>query len=351
MTSKQLFLAESPVGGYMMYSYHLAVTFSHIAAWPWFYTNYVQLQCDPEQLELTDLLDFSTMPKGEVHFTEGTSLYNPWLSDSEQIDEETFRSGHISAYVINKIDNNSYVETFVDEFYISSFFNGGVSHFGHRLLVFGYDESRCEFDIIGFDKNSQYRKLKCSFDELDLAFREASPQRQDRTKLWNLSKENEIVVDFDRERFLGVLNEYLSSSNSLLDPNLRGDLKSETTLWYGLKTYDFLKEYIVRSVERKAVNPRLGLDFRGFHMLWEHKKCMLNRLKWLKAAGYDIPDPLLDQYGRVVSLTELVRNRVIMCRRGFLPPGKGHLNEVPNQLEQARSVETELLSEVSRRLM
>jgi hypothetical protein len=349
MTAKQLPLADSPIRGYMMYSYHLAVTFSHVDAWPWFFCNFVQLQCNPQQLKLSDFLDYSTTTKGELHFTEGTSPFNPWLAKSPQLDFATIDAlnGSIAHYVVDKLQRNFYVETFVDEYHLSVLFNGGSVHFRHRLLVFGYDDQRRTFDIAGFDKNSQYRKLECSYDELDSAFAGISPQIPDRTRLFKPDADAQPAAFFDRKRFVAVLGEYLASTNTLLNPDLRGDLSPESELWYGLKSYDFLREYITKWIANSAAGAAVDIDFRGFHTLWEHKKCMLHRMKWLAAVGFPISQPLFEQFARVQTLAESARDRVVMCRRGLLPYGKGHLAEIANQLDQARRIEADVLGELA----
>jgi hypothetical protein len=349
MTAKQLPLAESPIRGYMMYSYHLAVTFSHVDAWPWFFSNFVQLQCNPAHLKLSDFLDYSTTTKGEVHFTVGTSPFNPWLADSPQLDFPTMESlgGSIADYVVDKLQRDFYVETFVDEYHIPALFNGGHVHFRHRLLVFGYDDQRRTFDIAGFDKKSQYRKLQCSYAELDAAFAGISPQIPSRTRLHKPNAAARPETSFDKKRFLGVLDEYLASTNTLLNPDLRGDLNPNSELWYGLRSYDFLREYVAAWIAHSTAGASTEIDFRGFHTLWEHKKCMLQRLKWLADSGFPISQSLLERFARVQTLTESARDRIVMCRRGLLPYGKGHLAEIPNQLDLAKRLEAEALGEVA----
>lgn len=348
MTAKQLALAESPIRGYMMYSYHLAVTFSHVDAWPWFYSNYVQLQCNPEQLKLSDFLDYSSTTKGELHFTEGTSPFNPWLADSPQLDPERLASLEeaISGYVVDNLTRDYYVETFIDEYHIPALFNGDSVHFRHRLLVFGYDDARRTFDIVGFDKNSQYRKLTCTYEQLDAAFTGISPQIPDRTKLFKPDAAARPAATFDSERFVAVLSDYLASKNTQLNPDLRGDLKPGTELWYGLKTYDFLDEYLKKWIASNVGGIKMEIDFRGFHTLWEHKKCMLQRLKWLNDRGFLIPTSVLADFTRVAAMVETARNRIVMCRRGLLPYGKGHLTDIPNLLDMAKRIESETLPQV-----
>ncbi|HSD40152.1 MAG TPA: hypothetical protein VLC92_21810 [Rhodocyclaceae bacterium] len=349
MTAKRLPLAESPIRGYMLYSYHLSVTLSHVDIWPWFFSNFVQLQCNAAQLALSDFLSGSRMAKGEIHFTEGTSPFNPWLADSSVLDAETMEGmgGSISEYIVDKLRQDIHVETYVDEFYIPTLFNGGTTHFGHRLLVFGYDDQRRTFNIIGFDKNSQYKELECSYAELDEAFFGRSPQIPERTRLHKPRPDARSPAVFDKKRFLAILGEYLTSTNTLLNPDLRGDLKPESELWYGLKVYDFLGEYLTRWSARRAVGGPPGIDFRGFHILWEHKKCMAQRLKWLAERGVPISPDMRDRFGQVQAMVEAARNRVVMCRRGLLAAGKGRLLEIPKQLDVARRIETEVMEELA----
>ncbi|MEC5387810.1 hypothetical protein VVD49_18910 [Uliginosibacterium sp. H3] len=349
MTAKILPLVESPIRGYMMYSYHLAVTLTNVDAWPWIHSNYVQLQCNAAQLALSECIDFSKTPKGEIHFTEGTAPFNPWLADSDKLDEATMESlgDSIAEYVVTKLQQDFYVETFVDEFYISALFNGGTTHFGHRLLVYGYDDERRTFNIIGFDKNSQYRQLECSYAELDAGFVHSVPHIAGRTRFFKPSADSRPPARFDPERFLPVLAEYLSSTNTLLNPDLRGDLKPNTDLWYGLKTYEFLQQYLTRWIDARNRDVPMGLDFRGFHIFWEHKKCMNQRARWLAAQGYAVSQSMLDRFSQVQTSAESARNLVVMCRRGLLPRGREHLIPIPEQMETTRRIEAEVLAELA----
>lgn len=343
----QLPLLESPINGYMMYSYHLAVTLTAVDAWPWFFSNFVQLQCNPDQLALSDRLDGSQMPKGEVHFTEGSSFFNPWLANAACMDHDSLQRHlpGISSYIVEHLAQGSYVETYLNEFYIPALFNGGRHHFGHRLLVYGYDDTRRSFNIIGFDRKSQYRQLECSYAALDAAFFSIYPQYPDRTRLFRPDP-SQPAPAFDDERFLTLLEDYLSSRNSFLNPDLRGDLKAKSNLWFGLKVYDFLGEYIRQLLALKKAGTRPGLDFRGFHTLWEHKRCMASRLEWMSQSGYPLSEALLHRFSMVVSQTEALRTRVLMCRNGLVPPDKGYLEEVPVLLDRVRSLENDVLRDV-----
>jgi hypothetical protein len=255
--------------------------------------------------------------------------------------------GSISEYIVDKLQQDIYVETYVDEFYIPVLFNGGTTHFGHRLLVFGYDDQRRIFNIIGFDKNPQYKELECSYAELNAAFFGRSPQIPGRTRLLKPRAHTRSPAVFDKKRFLAILSEYLASTNTLLNPDLRGDLKPESELWYGLKVYDFLGEYLTRWITSRAEGGSSDVDFRGFHILWEHKKCMTQRLKWLAEGGVPISPDLLVRFSQVQAMAEAARNRILMCRRGLLAPGKGRLWEIPKQLDAARLIETEVLEELA----
>lgn len=341
-------LVDSPIRGYMMYSYHLAVTFASVPAWPWFFGNFVQLQCDSRQLELGDFLKYSSMPKGELHFTEGTSRFNPWLADAPGFDKQSFLGGYgsPSERVVERLEQGYCVETFVDEYYIPVLYNGGNLHFRHRLLVFGCQEEERRLHIAGFDKKSQYSRLICTFEEFDDAFASVQPQQFEKTRLFKPRQDVFPAPGFDPLRLIHLLRDYLGGRNTLLSPDLHGSGQEGDSFRYGVDCYSFLAEFIQRIAVRRQAGEFLGVDFRGFHVLWEHKKCMLDRLKWLQRQDYDLPDRLIAEYGRVQSLCEQARSRVVMCARGLLPPDRGHLVEVPRYLEQARAAEVPILQRV-----
>lgn len=348
MAAKKLPLAESPIRGYMMYSYHLAITFAHAEAWPWFFTNHVQLQCEPAQLEFDDFMLDSTAPKGEVHFSEGTWKFNPWLNDSHQMDKAAMASAasSVARYIVDRLDNGFYVETFVDEYHIPSLFNGKESHLRHRMLIFGYDDHKQTFNIIGFDKNRLYRELECRFDEFERAFEAVEPLKHETTKLFKSPPQGLPVVEFDAARFAQLTADYLDSRNTLLDPDLHGKQLKGQEFWFGLKTYQFLQQYVETIMEKNRAGGHLGVDIRGFNIMWEHKKCMLDRMKWVRERGICISDALIERYAEVLSLIEMARNRVVMCGIGLLPRGKGYLAEVPHHLGEACKIEADVLGDM-----
>jgi hypothetical protein len=346
MAAKELPLASSPIHGYMMYSYHLAVTFTHVPAWPWFYGNFVQLQCDPSQLNLEKRLKFSQVPKGEIHFTEGTSRHNPFLAKSAQFTKAALdESGvPISEFVIEKLNEGCYVETFVDEYYIPALFNGGDTHFRHRLLIFGYDDrANGAFKIVGYDKNKAYRRLECTYADLNRAFNAVEPQWFEMTKLFKPISDASCPSAFEVERFRHLVRDYLSGTNTLLDPDLHGDGSGGDGLWYGVDCYRFLETYATRALEKGTARP----DIRGFHMFLEHKKCMWERLQWMQRRGYLAAHEWIEDYRRVVALCQHARDRVIIHARGLMPSANNsHLAEVPRCLAEAQAIESLVLERV-----
>lgn len=331
-------LAESPIGGYMLYSYHLAVTFAHVDAAPWLYENFVQLQCAPEQLDLQSFVKFTDIAKGEVHFTEGSSRFNPWLQGSAgfsklQIAEA---AGSVIDWVCDRLAEGMYVETFVDEFYLSGMQNGGRAHFRHRLLLSGFDSAARIFDIVGFDQHGSYRAMQCSFDEFRLGFESVEPQAHELTRLFKPAPG--LQHRFDPGRLALALEEYLAGINTRMDVDLHGNGEAQT-YWFGSRCHEFLATYLKRirahniAVDERKEGVRTRVDFRGCHMMWEHKRCMTRRLRWLASSGH-LPDAeaLIPEFLPVERAALQVRDRVAMCNKGMLPPGQGGLDKQADQI-------------------
>lgn len=302
---RRLPLADSPIGGYMYYSYHLAISFTAGDIRPWFFSNFIQLQCSPARLE-----EHSPM-RAELFFSEGTWHFNPLLCDSAELAPgELQRSpAELIDFIAAAIEQDYYVETFVDEFHVPCLRMGGKTHFCHRLLVFGYDLDVARFDIIGFDTNGVYRQLQCSFDEFTAAFLEAQPTSWETTKLLRV-RDLALHNRFDASRMTKLLREYMAGTNETLDADLQREGRDWSDGLYGIRTYDFMHTYI----ERLLLEQKKACDLRGFHLLWEHKKIMLERLQWLSEAMAGFDPVLAENYRPVVMLAESMRKRAMISR-------------------------------------
>lgn len=333
---KVLSLTDPPVSGYMYYSYPLAITFSGLKAFPWFYGNYIQLQCSPRQLKLPG--------RAEVFFTEGTWLFNPFLRDSHQHAKSCLDigAGALNEFVMSAIDAGYFVETFVDEYFIPVLRMGGSLHFTHRLLVYGYDGMQREYHIVGYDRAGIYRRLRCSFDAFTAAFFESDPKAWETTKLLIARDPQGVHGVLDLLRLGRTLDDYLRGRNSILDADLQRDGRDWSDAKYGCAVYDFLSDYLLQVIEEGGEQP---LDIRGFHILSEHKRVMQNRIEWLVNRASLPHDRSLERYREVMASVASIRTRILVAQH--MPASRlPQLEKVVPVLQDVRSRELVILGEM-----
>ena len=94
-------------------------------------------------------------------------------------------------------------------------------------------------------------------------------------KIGLLKYDNNRRYEFDLNLVLEQIRDYIESNNTsekfrMLDAPEDGI--------YGIETYCYLIHCLLEQ--------RNNFDLRLLHILWEHKKCMLNRLIYMENKGY-----------------------------------------------------------------
>lgn len=190
-------------------------------------------------------------------------------------------------FIANCLDEECYVELFVDEHYIPNRAAHRAHHFVHRLLVFGYD-SACEaFDIIGFLKSGKYGVSTVSYSELRDAYcseeRIASSARRavggeaNEIRLFRHESRGRCLLDVQQVK--GFLSDYLLARDSSHRCQTV-ELTQREQEGSGVAVYDCLRrrlDYSIRCPE--------FCDFLSMHVLWEHKRCMTERIEYLMQCG------------------------------------------------------------------
>jgi len=276
MSEKLLPFKKSPVIGFLGHAYVLGVLTNYEECMPWFYNNYIQLYISDFYLNLNEYwLDF---------FPDILMLFSgvPWL-EYKSSDKVELRNNDtdINEYVMGCIDNGFYFSAYVDEFYVPSARAYKIRHYTHDIMIYGYNLEEKTFNFAGFDKNHNFHPDKISFENFDTAYNEPVKQKHQNyinmfRKIDNLDKSK---CDFNLSFVMDILNDYLNSINS--SGKLREKSREEDEGAYGMKIYEHLIRYI-ELLGKEEINP----DIRPFHILWEHKKCMVMRLKYMQENGY-----------------------------------------------------------------
>ena len=284
-----------PIVGYLHHAYPLSILANWTAYLPWFHSNYIQLYC-PQNLQnlsnRTLKFNFYRRPDQRISFS-------PYLKVHILNRDLIFKSPtDIVPFIIACIDKGYYVQSTVDEYFLPDSAAYQKRHFVHETLIYGYDNQN--FVGLGYNKTGDYAAYQIAFAELTQAIVHANlTGHYDSDGLRLFTYDPHAQYDFDIHLVREQLDDFLYARNTserfrmLLNPYDGA---------YGLATYPCLKSYI-----GSFLHPPFSFDIRPAHILWEHKKCMVDRLKYLEDQGY-----LKSEYGFSVQYDELARKTGIL---------------------------------------
>ena len=185
----------------------------------------------------------------------------------------------------NEIKKGWYVYICIDEFYIPERDVYQKEHFIHDCLVYGFDDTKKEFHIIGYNDKHMYRESRASYIQI----KDSEP----RYWICSIRKSEQYKFFLDINKIHIDLKRYLN----LMPEIILGDFDYKSAV-FGQKT----NLSLIRHIEKMCVN-RNVIDIRYIYLFYEHKKCMLIRLGQLQQIiGFD--DANVVEYRKIVSKAE-----------------------------------------------
>jgi hypothetical protein len=277
-----------PLLGFLRWAYTLAITHAHEETHDWLYTNFALLVCNTDYLEPGKefTLDFWRGGQNEM------LGHNPFL-EVRAVGYEDFLSLRDSLVpsLIKAIDQNFYPMVFVDESFLpySSTFGCG-KFYPHHTLLYGYDNQENVFHVLGFgntgtgDVFGRFGPQRVSFCELRAAangMHVALEQRRIEEQLTYFLRLKKLGLDpippsfsFDLDVLRRSLMDYLEGRSYFgrLNHNLHNAV-------IGLRVYEQLDRYFLLAEEGRMGADRE--DVRHLHVLEDHKRLMVQRLRYL----------------------------------------------------------------------
>lgn len=261
-----------PIGQPIIRSYpvhlcHLSIISHNRDFEPWFFSNYIQISCPPEfPYDRTKIINFFDY-----------DYYNPFYASSpfasELRTERLKIPGKIISDFLEALENNIYLHIYVDDFYIPFRSAYKIKNRPHELFIYGYDMSNKIFHVLGYDKNGKPQKMTLTFEVVEQAYvggnfiLENGYKNCEWMHLDYQLSYTSTQYNLNLKRIINSLKSYLDSTEFNLMP---GTVT-------GLNVYKLLKEYY-----NNYINNRTTFDVRAFHVLWEHKNVMYQRVRYLE---------------------------------------------------------------------
>lgn len=268
---KQLTVTNPLISCYPHHAFYLAIISDKKECLPWIFSNYQNLFLDQ---------------KGFCDFLIKTPEYYlyPWFQGSQRIHKSFLANNSIKFidFLIQSVDNESFVWTYLDEFYLSCSSKYQKRHFVHAVMVSGYNTKQQKFLINGFYKQQKYSTYWVSYQELELSFLNASIDIDFKGYIHLLSY-NKTNISDEFIYNLDLLKIQLESHlNSSFEPFLNiqdfYNLNNTSDLFTGINIYEAIKDmYLTKPYRLEG-----EYDFRPFYVLYEHKKITNMKLEFLK---------------------------------------------------------------------
>jgi hypothetical protein len=332
---KILKITDPPIKGYPDYAYPLSVILNYDYAYEWLYCNYIQLHFDEN--DIYDPVRF--------YFTDASSgiwnIRNPLL-DYQMIHRDTLAllGNDIIKFIKDAIDLENYIIIYLDEFYLIDRWAYQNTHFNHINFIYGYDDKEQCFYTAGYDKNIQYSYTKISFLEIEQAYiNNVKDYYEGINKIYLLKFDMmRKRYEFDILTVIKQLKEYVYAENSSLRYNL--EFNGGRNLYFGTDIYTPLKLYL-DSIHKYGWNWNL---IKPIFVLYEHKKLMALRIKFLEENGYLQVDS--KYYNYFIDLAEMYSNIKFRFLKYMKTRKKHIIDEIIFLIDRSVSEETAMLKEM-----
>lgn len=293
--------------GYGHHAFPLSIISNSDDYLPWFYSNYIQLF----GVTATNKIDFYL----DLHVADSISFTtNPWLIINK-INRNNIADHRktIVPYIQHALSQHNYVYTFVDEYHISEKPAYHEEHVLSDILIHGYEPGKNIFFASGFNGNKVYGTFTLSFEEFMAAYigfenRYPSVHELDerRSSVYLMKYNRNASYNIDFNYIIQLLKEYAYAYNSSERFRLLKNPVPDSINVFGITIYSFLENYIERVINKEVV-----FKVDAAHILWEHKKCMVERLRYLQE-NYGFPEAkLIQSFQAIEEKTLAMRNLFI----------------------------------------
>lgn len=264
-------IGQPNIQSYPVHLCHLSIISQNKDYEPWFFSNYIQISCPSEfPYDRTKIINFFDY-----------DYYKPFYASSpfasELRTERIKIPGEIISNFLEAIENNIYLHIYVDDFYIPFRPAYKIKNMPHELFIYGYDMTNRIFHVLGYDTYGKPQEMPLPFEVVEQAYVGANFILENGYKNcewmhfdYQLSYTT-TQYNINLKSIINSLKSYLHSTEFKLMP---GTVT-------GLSVYTLLKEYY-----NNFINNRTDFDIRAFHVLWEHKSVMYQRVRYLEENNY-----------------------------------------------------------------
>lgn len=277
-----------PIKGYLGYAIPLSIIFAADDSYlPSLYNNYI-IPISKKDFSTFEQAENDWMLQREGVFKSHSMVLPKYLLESRDA---------ILELMFRLLTNKSYILTKSNEYYIPNRNAYKTFRFDHENLVYGFDTEKQQFNIASYKSDGYYGGSLISFDE----YFDSLKYNEFTDFTFNIfSRASDYKPQFDIEKCRSYLSDYLSGSNRKYD-------LSRNEHYFGIDAVKNLYFYI-----EHIKGAGKDLDVRYFYFLWEHKKLMHARIKYMSENGYIKGNlNLHDKYSKAINDSDIIKNLAI----------------------------------------
>ncbi|MBY0205901.1 MULTISPECIES: hypothetical protein [Paenibacillus] len=261
---KMLRMNPSPyLNTYNLYGTTFSIASHDEEIWPWVYNNFIQIRYVPEWKSYffdNHHLIFDNCPFYARYRIPQSMMEMKWKSLKECI--------------IDSINLDCYVYLYVDRYFISkSTVYQKKKDIWHEILIYGYDSNKEIFYVADNLREGKYVLTESDFNEIEVGYNSILSDN-DFYKGITLLQKRDGDFTFKIGHVKEQLLNYLSST-----PTQDMAFKEESI--FGMNAW----MQLISDLKEKT-----KVDKRAFHLFWEHKKVMVDRITYLESEKYLKPE-------------------------------------------------------------
>lgn len=205
-----------------------------------------------------------------------------------------FALRYAKEFVKQMLDEGLYVYcSRIDDYYLPGKSWYVVRHLAHDGIICGYDEIDSTYLMAAYDTDWVFRLIRIPQN----CYIEAAKACLERREYGGITgyRAKDIDVELDEPLILEYLEDHLNSTIETVSFESDGKVS-------GIAVHDLLAMYIEKLKDESIPNDKM--DWRALRPVWEHKRCMLERLKVIEKRHGWMPTfseryaPLVDEANR-----------------------------------------------------
>lgn len=320
-------IAMPEITSYPHIAYPLSVTGTEPEGVDWLFSNYVQL----------NLLDYGWEVELRYFIPCADLFYLPGLFGSQHVAPHFVRSYCPSFvdFARRSIDQDLYVWTNVDEFYIPGTRSYSNQSFEHPIMLHGYDDEYRVFHMSGYLENQRYVQTTVSYEAVEAGFSGLDLAEGRYVSNVHLLRKSTSRYEFKTHWIIDHLREYAGALPS--DHRMEVFEEKKSCPWYwGIGVIDGLQHKLKQQLRGETF-----VDHRPFYILLEHKRMMRKRIAYMADNGhFAFSGAAAEGYREV----ELKAQTVLNLELKYLVTRDGrYLEQLIDRLGALKETESEVL--------